>query len=126
MFGRLAYSAITGRNLSDNEVWSTTPQDSLALTLGGRAPELDLEYGWRANFYNEIDYEGAVFGQQVFPSYDTHDIFVDYRPTSGALEGLEIQFGIDNLFDEAYENSLDGDLGRGRTFRLTVARVIDW
>lgn len=118
-FVRANFSDIRGKDLTTNEVWSNLPQRNLALTIGGRSPERNLEYGWRANFYDDIDYGGGT----TFGGYQVHDVFVDWRPESGVLDGTEIRFGVDNIFDKAYQNSLDDELGRGRTFRLTAVRV---
>lgn len=119
-FGSLAYTYIVGNNLSDNEDWDDTPQPNLALTLGGRAPDIGLEYGWRIDAYQRLDTNGTVS-----PGYTVHDVFVDYRPDEGALEGTSIQFGVDNIFDKTYQNALgsSSDNGRGRSFRVTVSRV---
>lgn len=122
-FGSLAYTNIQGNNLTEGTDWDDTPQANLALTVGGRAPERGLEYGWRINHFQDLDLNGTNF-----PSYTVHDLFLDYRPESGPLEGIEIQFGVDNVFDETFQNALasDNDNGRGRTFRVTLARVINF
>ncbi|MEM9319589.1 MAG: TonB-dependent receptor [Pseudomonadota bacterium] len=116
-FARTHFSSISGRNLTTDEIWDQTPQQNLGFTVGGRIPDIGLEYGWRANFYNDIEVDGDRFGD-----YQVHDIFVDWRPEGGLLEGSSVQFGIDNVFDTTYQNSLDDELGRGRSFRLTALR----
>ncbi|MEM9755700.1 MAG: TonB-dependent receptor [Pseudomonadota bacterium] len=123
MFARLAYSNIQGRNITEDEDWDDTPQANLALTLGGRMPDQGLEFGWRANFFQELDVNGTVS-----PSYAVHDVFFDVRPQDGAFEGLEFRFGIDNIFDATYQNALgsSSDNARGRSFTLTVVRVFDF
>lgn len=117
-FVRANYSDIRGTNLTEDEPWENLPQAKLGLTIGGRSADLSLEYGWRANFYQSLD--GA--GGDTFPSYQVHDVFLDWRPDEGIFEGTEIRFGIDNVFDETFRNSLDDENGRGRTFRITAVR----
>ncbi|MBF9052461.1 TonB-dependent receptor [Roseobacter sp. HKCCD8767] len=122
-FANLGVALIEGRNLSDDEVWSQLPQDSLSLTLGRRDEATGVEVGWRLNAFAELDYEGARFGQNRFPGYVTHDFFASWAPQNGALEGLEFRLAVDNVLDQTFINALDGDTGRGLTGRLEVARV---
>jgi hemoglobin/transferrin/lactoferrin receptor protein len=125
-FGNLAISAIEGRNLIEDAVWSQLPQDSLHLTVGRRDAATGVGFGWTMNAFADLDYEGAVFGQNFFPGYATHDLFASYAPPDGPFEGFEIRFGVDNVFDRTYRNALDQENGRGQTARLTLARVWDF
>jgi hemoglobin/transferrin/lactoferrin receptor protein len=131
-YGNLAISAIEGRNLTEDEVWSQLPQDSLHLTIGRRDETTGFGFGWTMNAFADLDYEGALnsqFGppvQNFFPGYATHDLFASYAPPEGPLEGFEFRFGVDNVFDRTYRNALDQENGRGRTARLTLARVWDF
>jgi hemoglobin/transferrin/lactoferrin receptor protein len=126
-YGNLAVSVIEGRNLTDNEVWSQLPQDSLHLTLGRRDALSGLGFGWTVNAFGERDYEGARgTGQNRFPGYATHSLFASYAPQEGPLEGFEIRFGVDNVFDRFYRNSLAQENGRGQTARLTLTRAWDF
>ncbi|GAB5446156.1 MAG: TonB-dependent hemoglobin/transferrin/lactoferrin family receptor [Gymnodinialimonas sp.] len=126
-FSNLSLSIIEGRNLTDDEVWSQLPQDTLSFTLGGRNQALGIEYGWTMNAFADIDYADTVsrgvVSDNFFGGYATHDLFASWAPQEGVLEGLEFRAGIDNVFDRTYTNALDGDPGRGMTGRLTVARV---
>ena len=126
-FANFAYSNLEGMNLTDNEVWSQLPQDSLSFTLGRRNEALGLEYGWRVSIYDEIDYADTSFrgvvNDNFFDSYATHDLFASWAPQNGPLEGLEFRAGIDNVMDLDYRNALDGDDGRGLTARFAIARV---
>jgi hemoglobin/transferrin/lactoferrin receptor protein len=127
-YGNLAISAIEGRNLTEDEVWSQLPQDSLHLTVGRRNEMTGVGFGWTMNAFADLDYEGArgSRAQNLFPGYATHDLFASYAPQEGPLEGFEFRFGVDNVFDRTYRNALDQENGRGRTARLTLARVWDF
>jgi hemoglobin/transferrin/lactoferrin receptor protein len=119
-FARSAFSFIQGTDLSDGSDWSNTPQPSLAFTIGKRLPEMGLEFGWRANIYGELDVNG-----DVTDASNVHDIFVDYQPQSGVAEGMNIRFGVSNVFDTTYQTALgsDNDNARGRSFRLTATKA---
>ena len=86
-------------------------------------------FGWTMNAFADIDYEGARGGDAAdnrFGGYAIHDLFASYAPQEGPLEGFEFRFGVDNVFDRTYRNALDQENGRGRTARLTLARVWDF
>lgn len=126
-YGNLALSMIEGRNLTDDGVWSQLPQDSLHLTLGRRDAPSGLGFGWTVNAFAERDYAGARGTQQnLFPGYATHTLFASYAPQEGPLEGFEVRFGVDNVFDRSFRNALAQEDGRGRTARLTLTRAWDF
>lgn len=130
MFGQLALSLVDGKTTGVRGVNSTQtsiPAPSLSLTLGGRAPDLGLEYGWTGNAVGGITtsaYDAAT-GLAVptsYSGYATHDVFVDWKPQQGVLEGADLRFSVSNIFDKTYQNNLAGDNGRGRTFKVTLTK----
>ncbi|WP_290690937.1 MULTISPECIES: TonB-dependent receptor domain-containing protein [unclassified Haematobacter] len=120
-FGRLAYSQVKGVNKDTRETLSTVPAEQVSLTLGGRLPERNLEYGWRATYVDSIR---TTLGH--FSAYDVHRLFVSWKPDTGALAGFTVDFAVDNVFDEDYRNNLYQDNGRGRTFKLSMTKQFDW
>ncbi len=130
-FGRLAWSTVRGKDRDFGYTLSTTPADALALTLGGRWPERGVEFGWRGTFADSITTAtrnvttGAVT-ETRYAGYDIHDLFLSWKPETGLLEGFDVQVSVENLFDTAYRNNLSLDQGRGRTFKLSLARAITW
>jgi hemoglobin/transferrin/lactoferrin receptor protein len=130
-FGRIAVSTVRGKDRDFGYTLATTPADSLALTLGVRLPESGLAFGWRGTFTSEIttatrNVTTGVITPTTYPGYDTHDVFVSWKPQSGLLEGFDIQFAVENLFDTDYRNNLALDRGRGQTFKLSLARALTW
>jgi hemoglobin/transferrin/lactoferrin receptor protein len=128
-YGNLALSLLEGRNLTDDEVWTQLPQDSLHLTVGRRDEATGIGFAWTMNAFADLDYEGARGGDAAdnrFGGYAIHDLFASYAPQEGPLEGFEFRFGVDNVFDRTYRNALDQENGRGRTARLTLARAWDF
>jgi hemoglobin/transferrin/lactoferrin receptor protein len=130
-FGRIAWSTVRGKDLDFGYTLATTPADSLALTLGWRVPDSGLEFGWRGTFTNDIttatrNVTTGVITPTTYPGYETHDLFVSWKPQSGALEGFDVQFAVENMFDKDYRNNLALDRGRGRTYKLSLARALTW
>ncbi|MDR7123839.1 TonB-dependent receptor [Pseudotabrizicola sp. 4114] len=130
-FGRLAYSYVMGKDRDFGYTIATTPAESLALTLGGRIPDRGVEYGWRGNFADGITTAsrstatGAIT-QTRYAGYGTHDLFVAWKPQSGALDGFDVQLAVENVFDRDFRNNLSSDNGRGRTVKLSVAKALTW
>ena len=114
-FGRLAYSNVTGTD-QDGENLNSVPANSLALTLGGRSNDGTLEYGWRGNFVSKI-----TIDTDDFDAYTVHDIFIDWTPDQGLLEGTTVSFSVNNVTDAVYQNSLGGGTnGQGQSLNLML------
>jgi hemoglobin/transferrin/lactoferrin receptor protein len=130
-FARLALSRVRGTDGNFGYTLSTTPADQAALTLGARLPDRGLEFGWRGTFVDDIttstrNVTSGVVTDTAFDGYTTQDVFVTWRPESGALDGFDVQLGVENLFDTDYRNNLSLDQGRGRSFKVSLARTLTW
>ncbi|MDF0597992.1 TonB-dependent receptor domain-containing protein [Psychromarinibacter halotolerans] len=121
-FARAAFSDVRGEDTATGLTPTSVPQRSLVLTLGGRAPEYGLEYGWRGHFYGDIDYGDGT----TYDGYNLHDLFVNWSPQQGPLEGLTIGLTADNIFDTTYRNSLAGDNGEGRSYSIALTRTFEF
>ena len=124
-FGSLAFSHIHGEDKSTGATLTTIPADTLAVTLGGRLPDYDLSFGWRGLFAGSIG-TGATARAGGFGGYSVHDLFADWKPDEGMMAGFEVRGAVENLFDKQYRNNLAGDDGKGRTFKLTLAKTLGW
>ena len=131
VFGRLAYSHVTGKDPDAGYTIATTPADQLALTLGARMPDRGVEYGWRGTVVDAITTAtrnsgtGAVTSTS-YAGYATHDLFVSWKPQSGALDGFDLQLAVENVFDKDFRNNLSADRGRGRTVKVSMAKALTW
>lgn len=121
IFARAAYSDVRGEDQATGETLSSIPARSLNLTVGGIAQDLYLKYGWQGNFVDDINY-----GATEFAGYAVHDLFVDYTPQQGALQGFEVGFRVNNVLDTQYENSLAGDAGQGRSYEISLTRGFEF
>lgn len=121
-FGRLAYSDVRGEDKSTGLTPTSIPQRSLVLTLGGKAPDVGIEYGWRGKLYDDIDYGNG----NSYDSYVVHDLFLDWTPQNGPLQGVTFGVSVDNVLDTTYQNSLAGDNGAGRSIGLTITKAFEF
>ena len=131
VFGRLALSTVRATDRDYGYTLSTAPADTVALTLGGRLPDQGLEFGWRGTFVDDITTSSrstntGLITSTSYDAYTIQDVFMTWRPQSGALDGFDVQLAVENLFDTDYRNNLSSDQGRGRTFKVALARTFSW
>lgn len=123
VYSTVALSLVRGEDKATGETLTSIPADTLVVTLGGRVPDYDIDFGWRGLFAASID-SGATTGP--FAGYAVHDVFASWTPDEGRFAGMELRAAVENIFDKSYQNNLAGDKGRGRTFKLTLNKQISW
>ncbi len=128
LFGRVAYTATVGKNDLTGAALTSIPAHKLVVTVGGREPEYGIEYGIKATFAasTETGVTPAIAGSNGTPAYSTLDLFTSWKPTTGPLQGSELRFGIDNIFNVDYRDNQTPDRSLGRTFKVTLAKQFDW
>lgn len=145
VFGRLAYTLTRGEysqtflgaggsaatNASNTRLagdpLDSLPQDKVVLTLGGRLPEHDFEYGTKVTLAaNPIVAAATVPATPMPGGWASVDVFASWKPQSGAFKGTEAQFSIENIFNADYRENLSMDRSKGRTFKLTLAKQFDY
>jgi hemoglobin/transferrin/lactoferrin receptor protein len=116
--------AANGLTLAD------TPAENLALTVGAKFPDRGLIVGWTAYYYDAITTYSVATNPAgtptTTPAYDTHDLFVTWKPDTGALAGLEVTLTVENVFDATYRNNLATDNAAGMNAKLSVAKGFTW
>ncbi|WP_218054403.1 TonB-dependent receptor domain-containing protein [Phenylobacterium immobile] len=120
LFARAGLAFIRGDDEIRGVPLNTIPADELNLTVGYNWRELGLSAGWRGEFAADQNRVSTV--SQRSGGYAVHNLFVAWRPVSGALEGLEVRGSVDNLFDVTFQRHLATFDAEGRTFKLTLAK----
>ncbi|MEQ8602080.1 MAG: TonB-dependent hemoglobin/transferrin/lactoferrin family receptor [Marivibrio sp.] len=118
-FAGLAATRLRGDDLTDNEPLADIPEDVVSLDGGLRWPGLGLVAGWRASLY---------FGQDRVPDDAEplrgrkmiHDLFVSYEPNDPDLDGLRVDFGVDNVFDKDFQRFGSALRETGRNVKLSA------
>lgn len=129
LYASLAYGITVGDNLVNNTPLTTVPQNKLALTMGIRNVEYNLDLGARLTIADQGRYivaAGPMGADGPANAYATVDLFASWKPETGPLAGTELQLGIDNLFNADYRPNLSIDRSTGRTFKVTLAKQFDW
>jgi hemoglobin/transferrin/lactoferrin receptor protein len=122
---------------ADNLTMTDTPAENVALTVGAKLPERDLVLGWTVFYYDRITtYSAAAVGggpaavpagtPTYSPAYDTHDLFVTWKPEAGALAGIDVTLTVENVFDADYKNNLSLDRAQGMNAKLTIGKNVTW
>ncbi|MEM7519995.1 MAG: TonB-dependent hemoglobin/transferrin/lactoferrin family receptor [Pseudomonadota bacterium] len=103
------------RGDGDDQPLGSIPQDRLTLTAGWR-PNADWELGVRGTFaasQDRVPEEGTPGG-----SYQVFDLYASWEPDTPGLEGMRIDFGIDNVTDEEYQIFPNGLSQAGRSIKV--------
>lgn len=103
-----------------SETWRNSPADRMQLTLGKRWQD-DLDLSWEV--VHATDRRDAL-GNALEDSTE-HNLRATWRPVQGWLDGTEVRFGVENLFDEDYVGHLSSPSRKapGRTLKLSVTKV---
>lgn len=123
-FARASFSSIDGTDLSDGSDLGALTPDRTAVNLGLKLPEWNALVGARvqhaAAFEQRVaDGAGGFTLQDQRGSYTVLDLYATWRPD--AIDGLRLDLGIDNVFDEQYERTFAGAIEPGTNLKLAAA-----
>jgi hemoglobin/transferrin/lactoferrin receptor protein len=128
---RSAYRGLTINPAANGLTLADTPAENVALTVGAKFPDQGLILGWTGYYYDAITTNSVSTSTEAVtatrtPAYNTHDLFVTWKPQEGALDGLEVTLTVENVFDTDYKNNLATERGEGRNAKLTVGKTVTW
>ncbi|MHA7901471.1 MAG: TonB-dependent hemoglobin/transferrin/lactoferrin family receptor [Henriciella sp.] len=123
-FARASFSTIEGTDLSDgSDLGSLTP-DRVALNLGLKVPEWNSTFGARVQHASDFEQRvsdgmGGFAVQDERDGYVVLDLYATYRPD--IIQGLRLDVGVDNVFDEDYERVFAGVSEPGTNFKVAAS-----
>lgn len=123
-FARASFSSIEGTNLADgSDLGSLTP-DRTAVNLGLKVPEWNSLIGARVQHASDFeqrvsDGAGGFTLQDERDGYMVVDFYATWRPEM--VEGLRLDVGVDNVFDEDYERVFAGVSEPGTNFKIAAS-----
>lgn len=109
-----------------------TPAENVSLTLGAKLPDQGLVIGWTAYYFDAITTNSVsttaagTITPTYTPAYDTHDLFVTWKPETGALAGMDVTLTVENVFDADYKNNLAADRAQGMNAKLAIGKNFTW
>lgn len=122
-FADVAYSNVRSEDKATGLTLVDTPAENISLTVGANLPNQNLVMGWTGAWFDSITTSSATTSA---PSYNTQSLFVTWTPDEGPLAGLILNASVENIFDETYRNNLELDNAPGRTFKISLAKALDW
>ena len=102
---------------------ASVPPMKFAFTLGSNLPEIDAKLGWRSIFNCEqkrARHQTEQTPPQKTHGFATHDVFMSYLPQQNWAKGIEVNMGVDNLFNKYYRKHLANIPEMGRNFKLSL------
>jgi hemoglobin/transferrin/lactoferrin receptor protein len=132
VFANAAYAYLVGRDKTTNAFLTTIAPHELSLTLGGKLPDHDIKFGWRArvvaNPQDRARRSTTPIGTSTryAKAFDVHDAFFTWTPSEGQFLGWQADLGVENIFDRQYKEFLMNDDAKGRTFKISLAKQFGW
>ena len=122
-YARGAFSTIDGRDEETGEYLDTLAPTTVKLDAGMRFLEERLAVGgrvWLADRFDKVD-----LPSEERAGFAVFDVYATYIQPEGALKGVRVDLGVENIGDRAYQVVYAGSDEPGRNFRgaLTWSRA---
>ena len=119
VFARAGFSTIDGTDEDSGDYVGLLTPDRWNLNAGVKVPEAGLRLGARVEIASEFD--SVNDPAEVRASYETIDLYAVWAPSAGPLEGLRVDFAVDNITDTDYERVFAGVSEPGRNIKLAAS-----
>lgn len=113
----VAYSQTHGRNDDTREFLTNIQPKTTVLNWTIKLPEIDSVVGMRSTYAGTHDKVNTVGAER--DAFDVHDVYVEWQAMS--MDGLVVNLGINNMFDEEYARVFGGTLEPGRNYRAQLS-----
>ena len=117
---RAAFSTIDGRDATNGDYVGILTPDRFNFNAGVKLANAQWRIGAHAEIATRFDKVNSPADARG--AYETVDLYAVWSPSGGPIEGLRVDFGIDNIFDENYERVFAGVPEPGRN----VKAVLRW
>jgi len=124
-----------GTDLTDGTGLTTVAPPEFNMGAGYRMPDRGVTFGWEGRFVfaetriptptsSTTDFVAEALRRDAF---NTHDVYINWRPDQDSqFKGWEASFRVENVFDAKYRDFLSNDNGKGRTFKVSLAKQFGW
>ncbi|WP_265517978.1 TonB-dependent hemoglobin/transferrin/lactoferrin family receptor [Nitratireductor luteus] len=139
VFAQAGYAYTVGKDKDTGDHLTSVAPHELSLTLGGKLPQHDLRFGWRARFAAAPQDscrrsesivvcagDSSQGSTRFAEAFNVHDLFLTWKPGEGQFAGWVAQFGVDNVFNQQYKEFLHNEPAKGRTFKVSLSKQFGW
>lgn len=117
----VAASAAVGDDTDTDEPLGNIPGHSLTLNIRKYLPDYGVSMGWRSAVHQRQDrINDNVIGTEETPGYSVHDVYLSWLPQPGPFDDVQVNLGIDNLFDKHYTPHLSTLPASGRNAKISL------
>ncbi|MBA4100372.1 MAG: TonB-dependent receptor [Rhodospirillum sp.] len=122
------YSDIDGKDRDTGDHLGSLTLTSAQFTLDAalKLPEIDSIVGWRAFIADDFDEVNEGEEDLKRDGYDVHDLYFSWAPTEMVIEGLQVDLGIENIFDASYARVYTDSKEPGRNYRAAVSYSLNF
>jgi hemoglobin/transferrin/lactoferrin receptor protein len=118
-YARAHFSTMDGKDRETGEYIGVLSPARAYLDAGVKIQKADLRVGSRLEAAD--DFTKVNDPSEERDSYALMDVYGVWQPDTGALSGLRLEAGVDNLTDANYERVFAGVSEPGRNFKVSVA-----
>lgn len=128
---RIDYKHTSG-NTDKGQAISPETGDKWTLNAQYFIAPIDILLGWNSLFYGDYNKKDSKSKTEFEhkPAYTVSDFYISYIPSVKALDGIEVNFGVYNIFDETYisqtanistKSGNGNDYEPGRSYRVNIS-----
>lgn len=118
------YTDVTGDNKTNGQPLASIPPRKGVIGLSYTFAPWYLTLGGRVQMVGDQD--RVPTGMARTPGYTVYDLFTNWRPRRGPLQGLRVDFGIDNVTDKEYRRHLAGIPEAGINPKVAISYTRNW
>jgi hemoglobin/transferrin/lactoferrin receptor protein len=130
----MGYGTTDGKERATTYDLTGLPADRFTTSVTLKLPEIDARLGARmeigADYKKNYNPATSNPSTEVRDGYTTFDIFATWLPgddvLNGALNGLRVDAGIENVGDVDYERTFEGVSEPGRNFKTLVSYTLQF
>lgn len=113
------YGQTEGKDKDNGDYLANIPAKKLAIDLSQAIMQGDIKLGTRFTYVADQDQLPANNNNQ-YDAYKLWDVYLAWEPTRANLEGLRVDFAIENIGDEEYRQAWQTLYDQGRNVKLSA------
>ncbi|WP_374702320.1 TonB-dependent hemoglobin/transferrin/lactoferrin family receptor [Shewanella sp. GutCb] len=115
----LNYGQTEGKDKTEGDYLTKVPAKKLGFDLSQAIMEGDMKFGTRFTYVAEQDQLPSDYTES-YDSYKLWDLYVAWEPAMGTFEGLRVDFAVENIGDEQYQQAWQTLYEQGRNYKLSA------